>query len=160
PGATPSQLEGACRAAAIHDFIVGLPQGYDTVVVERGVKLSGGERQRVAIARALLKDPRVLILDEATSALDSASERLIQDALAPLMRGRTTLAIAHRLSTILAADCTLVLDEGRLVESGTHAELLRHGGLYATLYREQFERQAEAAGTSFPSLPGGERGRG
>jgi ATP-binding cassette subfamily B protein len=145
PDATQSQLEAACRTAAIHDFITSLPQGYDTVVGERGVKLSGGERQRVAIARALLKDPRVLILDEATSALDSASERLIQDALAPLTRGRTTLAIAHRLSTILAADCILVLDEGRLVESGTHAELLRRGGLYTTLYREQFERQAEAA---------------
>jgi ATP-binding cassette subfamily B protein len=140
--ATPAELEAACRAAHIHDFIAGLPDGYDTVVGERGVKLSGGERQRLAIARAILKDPRILILDEATSALDSTSERLIQEALAPLMRGRTTLAIAHRLSTILAADVILVLDEGKLVESGTHTELLRRGGLYARLYREQFERGA------------------
>ena len=142
PGATDAELEAACRAAHIHDFITRLPDGYDTVVGERGVKLSGGERQRLAIARAILKDPRVLILDEATSALDSTSERLIQEALAPLMHGRTTLAIAHRLSTILAADVILVLDEGRLVESGTHAELLRKGGLYARLYHEQFERAA------------------
>jgi ATP-binding cassette subfamily B protein len=144
PGATQAELEAACRAAHIHEFVAKLPDGYDTVVGERGVKLSGGERQRVAIARAILKDPRVLILDEATSALDSTSERLIQEALAPLMRGRTTLAIAHRLSTILAADVILVLDEGRLVESGTHAELLRRGGLYARLYHEQFERAAAA----------------
>jgi ATP-binding cassette subfamily B protein len=142
PGATPAEVEAACRAAHIHDFICALPDGYDTVVGERGVKLSGGERQRVAIARALLKDPRILILDEATSALDSASERFIQEALAPLMRGRTTLAIAHRLSTILAADLILVLEEGVLAESGTHAELLRRGGLYARLYHEQFRRQA------------------
>jgi ATP-binding cassette subfamily B protein len=147
PQATPAEVEAACRTAHIHDFLASLPDGYDTIVGERGVKLSGGERQRVAIARALLKDPRILILDEATSALDSSSERLIQEALAPLMRGRTTLAIAHRLSTILAADRILVLDAGRLVESGTHAELLRQGGLYARLYREQFERQAGPAVT-------------
>jgi ATP-binding cassette subfamily B protein len=139
PEASLTELEAACRAAHIHDFISGLPEGYDTVVGERGVKLSGGERQRLAIARAILKDPRILILDEATSALDSTSERLIQEALAPLMRGRTTLAIAHRLSTILKADVILVLDGGRLVESGAHAELLRRGGLYSQLYHEQFE---------------------
>ncbi len=140
PDATEAEVEAACRAAHIHDFIRTLPDGYDTIVGERGVKLSGGERQRLAIARALLKDPRLLILDEATSALDSTSERLIQEALGPLLQGRTTLAIAHRLSTILAADLILVLDEGQLVESGTHVELLAHNGLYARLYREQFER--------------------
>jgi ATP-binding cassette subfamily B protein len=143
PDATQLDIESACRAAHIHDFILSLPDGYDTVVGERGVKLSGGERQRVAIARAVLKDPRILILDEATSALDSTSERLIQEALEPLRRGRTTLAIAHRLSTILAADRIVVLDAGMLVEQGTHAELLARGGLYARLYREQFERQGQ-----------------
>jgi len=144
PAATDAELVAACQTAHIHDLIASLPEGYDTVVGERGVKLSGGERQRLAIARALLKNPRILILDEATSALDSASERLIQEALEPLMRGRTTLAIAHRLSTILAANLILVLDKGRLLERGTHAELLEQGGLYAKLYREQFERQGTA----------------
>ncbi|HVS36977.1 MAG TPA: ATP-binding cassette domain-containing protein, partial [Gemmataceae bacterium] len=137
--ATDAELFAAAKAANIHDFIASLPAGYQTMVGERGHKLSGGERQRLAIARVLLKDPRILILDEATSALDSRSERSIQRALAPLMRGRTTLAIAHRLSTILSADLILVLDQGRLVESGTHKELLRRGGLYARLYREQFQ---------------------
>jgi ATP-binding cassette subfamily B protein len=138
PEASDAELEQAARAAAIHDRIMELPDGYDTVVGERGYKLSGGEKQRIAIARVLLKDPRVLILDEATSALDTVSERLIQEALEGLERGRTTIAIAHRLSTILRADLILVLDRGRIVERGTHAELLRANGLYARLYREQF----------------------
>ncbi len=143
PEATTAEVEAAARAAAIHDRIVELPAGYETVVGERGYKLSGGEKQRVAIARVILKDPRILILDEATSALDTHSERLIQRALVPLMRDRTTLAIAHRLSTILAADLILVVDRGRIVERGTHAELLARGGHYARLYREQFVGDAD-----------------
>jgi ATP-binding cassette, subfamily B, bacterial len=139
PDATDAELEIAATAAAIHDRILELPDGYDTMVGERGYKLSGGEKQRVAIARVLLKDPRILILDEATSALDTVSERLIQAALERLMEGRTTIAIAHRLSTILRADRILVYERGRIVERGTHAELLAEGGLYANLYREQFE---------------------
>ncbi len=138
PEATDAELETATRAAAIHDRILELPDGYDTLVGERGYKLSGGEKQRIAIARVLLKDPRILILDEATSALDTVSERLIQAAFERLMEGRTTIAIAHRLSTILRADRILVYDRGRIVERGTHAELLGRGGLYARLYREQF----------------------
>jgi ATP-binding cassette subfamily B protein len=139
PGASQSELEAAARAAAIHDRVLELPEGYDTIVGERGYKLSGGEKQRVAIARVLLKDPRILILDEATSALDTVSERLIQSALERLEHGRTTIAIAHRLSTILRADVILVYDGGRIVERGTHAQLLAQGGLYARLYREQFQ---------------------
>ena len=138
PDATTDEIEAAARAAAIHDRILELPDAYETVAGERGYKLSGGEKQRVAIARVLLKDPRILILDEATSALDTVSERLIQRALARLVTGRTTIAIAHRLSTILRADQILVMDRGRIVERGTHAELLRHEGLYAKLYHEQF----------------------
>lgn len=137
-GATQEQLEAACRVANIHDFIAGLPDGYDTIVGERGYRLSGGEKQRLAIARVVLKDPRILILDEATSHLDSRSEALIQDALERVMRGRTSIVIAHRLSTVLRADIILVMDGGRLVESGTHAELLDQGGLYAHLYETQF----------------------
>ncbi len=143
PEATDAELEAAARAAAIHERIMELPDGYDTTVGERGYKLSGGEKQRIAIARVLLKDPRILILDEATSALDTVSERLIQAAFERLMEGRTTIAIAHRLSTILRADRILVYDRGRIVERGTHAELLELGGLYARLYREQFLSAAE-----------------
>ena len=137
--ATDAEIESAARAAAIHDHIASLPDGYDTVVGERGYKLSGGEKQRIAIARAILKDPRILILDEATSALDTQSERLIQAALTPLMAGRTTFAIAHRLSTILAADLILVIEGGRVVERGHHAALLAAGGTYARLYAAQFQ---------------------
>jgi ATP-binding cassette subfamily B protein len=142
PNATRAELEAACRAANIHDFIAGLPEGYDTVVGERGYRLSGGEKQRLAIARVILKDPCVLVLDEATSHLDSESEALIQAALEPLFEGRTSLVIAHRLSTILKADKILVLDGGRLVEVGTHDELLVLGGLYAHLYETQFGAEA------------------
>ena len=138
PDASMDEIEEAARAAAIHERVLELPDGYDTVVGERGYKLSGGEKQRVAIARVLLKDPRILILDEATSALDTVSERLIQAALARLMEGRTTIAIAHRLSTILRADQILVMSRGRIVERGTHAELIRQEGLYAKLSAEQF----------------------
>jgi ATP-binding cassette, subfamily B, bacterial len=144
PDATDEELEAATRAAAIHDRIAELPEGYDTIVGERGYKLSGGEKQRIAIARVLLKDPRILILDEATSALDTVSERLIQAAFERVMAGRTTIAIAHRLSTILRADQILVYDRGRIVERGSHAELLGQGGLYARLYHEQFEQPPEA----------------
>jgi len=145
PDATEDELIAAAKAAAIHDRIMELSEGYDTVVGERGYKLSGGEKQRIAIARVILKDPRVLILDEATSALDTHSERLIQAALERLMQGRTTIAIAHRLSTILAADQILVIDHGQIVERGTHTELLEQGGLYARLYNEQFASAAEVA---------------
>jgi ATP-binding cassette, subfamily B, bacterial len=136
--ATDAEIEVAARAAAIHDRIMELPDGYATIVGERGYKLSGGEKQRIALARVILKDPRILILDEATSALDTHSERLIQAALEQLMTGRTTVAIAHRLSTVLAADQILVVDRGRIVERGRHAELLDLDGLYAKLYNEQF----------------------
>jgi ATP-binding cassette, subfamily B, bacterial len=145
PDATDAEMIAAAKAAYIHDFIESLPEGYETVVGERGHRLSGGEKQRVAIARVILKDPRVLILDEATSNLDSESEHLIQVALRPLFHGRTSLVIAHRLSTILAADLILVMDRGELVEQGTHAELLKQDGLYARLYHRQFEAADQLA---------------
>jgi ATP-binding cassette subfamily B protein len=139
--ATQAEIEAAAQAANIHNFIVGLADGYDTVVGERGYRLSGGEKQRIALARVILKDPRILVLDEATSHLDSESESLIQDALRRVMSGRTSIVIAHRLSTILAADLILVMDRGKIVERGTHAELLEMGGLYAQLYETQFNRE-------------------
>lgn len=145
PDATEEEIIIAARAANIHDFIMSLPDGYDTVVGERGYRLSGGERQRVAIARVILKDPRILVLDEATSHLDSLSESLIQEALQRVMEGRTSLVIAHRLSTILAADLILVMDHGQLVETGTHAELMARDGLYASLYDTQFRPEREIA---------------
>ena len=141
PDAKQEELEAAARAANIHGKISELPDGYDTVVGERGYKLSGGEKQRLAIARVILKDPSILILDEATSSLDTTSERLVQAALEPLMQGRTTIAIAHRLSTILQADVIFVIDRGRVTEQGTHEELLTKSGLYARLYEQQFQDQ-------------------
>ena len=145
PEAGQEELEEAARAANIHDFVVSLAEGYETVVGERGYRLSGGEKQRIALARVILKDPQILILDEATAHLDSESEALIHEALERVMVGRTSLVIAHRLSTIQAADRILVLDEGRLVEQGTHAGLLDSGGLYARLYRTQFRHQKASA---------------
>jgi ATP-binding cassette subfamily B protein len=145
PDATDAELVDACRAARIDELIQSLPDGYDTVVGERGYRMSGGEKQRLAIARMLLKDPAVVILDEATSHLDSESEVAIQHALAAALVGRTSLVIAHRLSTIVAADRILVVDDGRVVESGRHEELLRAGGLYTDLYRTQLAGQQPAA---------------
>jgi ATP-binding cassette subfamily B protein len=138
PNATQAEIETATRAANIHNFIMELPEGYETIVGERGYRLSGGEKQRIALARVILKDPRILVLDEATSSLDSESEALIQDALKRVMAGRTSIVIAHRLSTILAADLILVMDKGKIVERGRHDDLLKQGGLYAQLYETQF----------------------
>jgi len=135
----------ACRAARIHDLIAGLPDGYDTVVGERGYRLSGGEKQRLALARVLLKSPAIVILDEATAHLDSETELLVQQALAEALTGRTSLVIAHRLSTVQAADQILVLDDGRIVESGTHETLLAAGGIYTELYVTQYARPSAAA---------------
>jgi len=140
--ASQAELEAACEAANIHDFISELPDGYNTIVGERGYRLSGGEKQRVALARVILKNPRILVLDEATSNLDSESEALIQAALKDIMANRTSIVIAHRLSTILAADQILVMDRGKIIESGTHEELLTLDGLYAHLYRTQFQRKS------------------
>jgi len=148
PDATDADLAAAARAAHLHEFIAALPDGYDTIVGERGHRLSGGEKQRVAIARVILRDPRIVILDEATAHLDSVSEQHIQAALRPLLRGRTSLVIAHRLSTVLAADKILVLDHGRLADQGTHAELLTRGGLYAELFHRQFRTHPEAHQTA------------
>jgi ATP-binding cassette, subfamily B, heavy metal transporter len=145
-GASQDEIVAAAKGAAIHDFVAGLPQGYDTPVGERGLKLSGGEKQRVAIARTLLKNPPILILDEATSALDSRTEDAIQETLSSVTRRRTSIVIAHRLSTVVDADRIVVLDAGRVAEQGTHAQLLRRGGIYADLWaRQQSEREAEAA---------------
>jgi subfamily B ATP-binding cassette protein MsbA len=147
-GADADEIEAVARAAHAHEFISEFPDGYDTIVGERGVKLSGGQRQRIAIARALLKNPAILILDEATSSLDSESERLVQDALETLMQGRTTFVIAHRLSTVRRADRIIVLDEGRIVEEGTHDELLSAGGLYKRLHEIQFRDYPVALGAA------------
>jgi subfamily B ATP-binding cassette protein MsbA len=144
--ASDEELVAAAKAANAHQFITQLPDGYNTLVGERGVKLSGGQRQRVAIARALLKNPRILILDEATSALDTESEALVQEALDRLMQQRTTFVIAHRLSTVQIADRIVVMDRGRVVELGSHQELMALGGLYSRLYGLQFSRQAGGNG--------------
>ncbi len=160
PDATDDEIEAACRAANIHHVIASFEAGYDTIVGERGYRLSGGEKQRIAIARVLLKDPPVLLLDEATSALDTVSERIVQEALETASHGRTTLSIAHRLSTVIGADRIHVVDAGRIVESGTHSELLAQGGLYASLAAEQLassfvlaEEQLDEAGLARAALP-------
>jgi ATP-binding cassette, subfamily B, bacterial len=142
--ASQEEVVAAARAANIHDFVMGLPNGYETIAGERGYRLSGGEKQRLALARVILKDPRILVLDEATSSLDSESETLIQEALKRVMIGRTSIVIAHRLSTIQAADLILVMDRGRIVERGTHLELLAQKGLYGRLYETQFRRRVES----------------
>jgi len=138
PEASDAEVKAAAQAAFADEFISALPQAYDTFLGERGVRISGGQRQRIAIARAMLKNPPLLLLDEATSALDAESERMVQAALESAMRGRTTLVIAHRLATVIKADHIVVLDHGRLVEQGTHAELVAYGGVYAGLAALQF----------------------
>ncbi|HEY6554404.1 MAG TPA: ABC transporter ATP-binding protein, partial [Vicinamibacteria bacterium] len=147
PDATSEQIEDAARAAQIHDFLAELPDGYDTIVGERGYRLSGGQRQRLALTRAILKDARILLLDEPTNSLDSASEALVQRALRPLLAGRTSLWVTHRLSAVREADLIVVLDQGRIRERGTHLDLLARGGLYAQLYRDQARRPSLAAST-------------
>ncbi|MFT5181554.1 MAG: ABC-type multidrug transport system fused ATPase/permease subunit, partial [Alphaproteobacteria bacterium] len=142
PAAGRDAIEAAAINAAAHEFITKLPEGYDTMVGERGAKLSGGERQRIAIARAMLKDAPILLFDEATSALDAEAERQVQGALARLAKGRTTIVIAHRLATVVGADLIYVIDEGRVVEAGVHADLLAQDGLYARLARLQFRTDA------------------
>ncbi|MBO6784537.1 MAG: ATP-binding cassette domain-containing protein, partial [Alphaproteobacteria bacterium] len=145
PDAGDDEVRAAAEAASAAAFLDALPEGFDTFLGEKGVRLSGGQRQRVAIARAILRDPGVLLLDEATSALDAESERAVQDALAGLMQGRTTLVIAHRLATVMAADRIVVMDEGAIVAEGTHAELVAQGGLYARLAELQFDVAGVAA---------------
>jgi ATP-binding cassette subfamily B protein len=146
-GASEAEIVAAAKAAHAHDFILGFPAGYDTPVGEHGMQLSGGQRQRIAVARALIKDAPIILLDEATAALDSESERHVQEAIAELCKGRTTLVIAHRLSTITHADCILVVEGGLVIESGRHDELLRKGGRYASFYRLQLKEQAPARET-------------
>ena len=147
PGASQEEIEAAARAAQVHDFVLKLPEGYDTKVGERGLKLSGGEKQRVAIARTILKDPRILILDEATSALDTRTEQEIQIALRAVARDRTTLVIAHRLSTVIDADEIIVLDDGQVAERGSHTALLARDGVYARMWMMQASEQEETEPT-------------
>jgi ATP-binding cassette subfamily B protein len=164
PGASMDEIVLAAKAAQAHEFILELPDGYDTVVGERGVTLSGGQRQRVAIARALLLNPRILILDDSTSSVDTQTEKAIQQALANLMQGRTTFVIAHRVSTVHRADIILVMDDGRIVEQGTHSELLKRGGLYREIYdlqlsdQETFRQEVDSLGLppTVTSIPKGE----
>ena len=144
-GATEAEIVAAAKAAHAHDFIMAFPHGYDTPVGEHGLQLSGGQRQRIEIARALIKDAPIILLDEATASLDSESERHVQEAIAELCKGRTTLVIAHRLSTIMHADRILVIENGAMIESGRHDELLRKSGRYASFYRLQLREQAPAA---------------
>src|SRR5208282_97614 len=143
-GASEAEIVAAAKAAHAHEFILGFPAGYDTPVGEHGMQLSGGQRQRIAVARALIKNAPIILLDEATAALDSESERYVQDAIAELRKGRTTLVVAHRLATIMHADCILVVEDGLIVESGRHEELLRKGGRYASFYRLQLKGQGPA----------------